>query len=354
MENEITAHVAGKVTELAVSEGGSVNAGDPIAKIEAAGRPMTDAIGGASVARPQRRSAPTCRCRPGSCRCGAAGGWRKRWRYVGAFGDEVLVCAARVHVGPLVQNFWVVCDRESGEMWEKTRMLLPGRARRRVDRASRRRGGRGRARRHGRARLRARRGLAGPDRLRRSRPRRLPRLPALRHGGSGPRRSAPPRRASTCGRASAPTCRSRSTSASATAAGGSRPAAWRTSPPATTRTTRSGAGRRASAARPTAARSAGTSSRASTIRRSAPSGRSGSTASPPSPAPVGFDGLDAIDFDDGSRLAFAKEFERSKDENRLSSSTRYRQPFGTFTGTLPGGIELESGLGVMEFHDATW
>ena len=34
MENEITAHVAGKVTELAVSEGGSVNAGDPIAKIE--------------------------------------------------------------------------------------------------------------------------------------------------------------------------------------------------------------------------------------------------------------------------------------------------------------------------------
>jgi acetyl-CoA/propionyl-CoA carboxylase, biotin carboxylase, biotin carboxyl carrier protein len=34
MENEITAHVAGKVTELAVSQGGSVNAGDPIAKIE--------------------------------------------------------------------------------------------------------------------------------------------------------------------------------------------------------------------------------------------------------------------------------------------------------------------------------
>jgi acetyl-CoA/propionyl-CoA carboxylase, biotin carboxylase, biotin carboxyl carrier protein len=34
MENEITAHVAGKVTELAISEGGSVNSGDPIAKIE--------------------------------------------------------------------------------------------------------------------------------------------------------------------------------------------------------------------------------------------------------------------------------------------------------------------------------
>ena len=34
MENEITAHVGGKITELAVSEGGSVNAGDAIAKIE--------------------------------------------------------------------------------------------------------------------------------------------------------------------------------------------------------------------------------------------------------------------------------------------------------------------------------
>ena len=34
MENEITAHVAGKVTELSVSEGAAINAGDQIAKIE--------------------------------------------------------------------------------------------------------------------------------------------------------------------------------------------------------------------------------------------------------------------------------------------------------------------------------
>ena len=34
MENEITAHRSGKVTELSVSEGGSVATGDPIAKIE--------------------------------------------------------------------------------------------------------------------------------------------------------------------------------------------------------------------------------------------------------------------------------------------------------------------------------
>jgi len=34
MENEITAHRAGKVSELAVTEGGSVAAGDTIARIE--------------------------------------------------------------------------------------------------------------------------------------------------------------------------------------------------------------------------------------------------------------------------------------------------------------------------------
>ena len=34
MENEITAHRAGKVTELSVTEGASVAAGDVIAKIQ--------------------------------------------------------------------------------------------------------------------------------------------------------------------------------------------------------------------------------------------------------------------------------------------------------------------------------
>ena len=34
MENEITAHRAGKITELGVSEGGSVATGDRVARIE--------------------------------------------------------------------------------------------------------------------------------------------------------------------------------------------------------------------------------------------------------------------------------------------------------------------------------
>ncbi len=32
----------------------------------------------------------------------------------------------------------------------------------------------------------------------------------------------------------------------------------------------------------------------------------------------------------------------------------YRQPFGTFPGTLPGGITLREAYGVMERHEAVW
>ena len=51
---------------------------------------------------------------------------RKRRRYVAAYSDELLICAARVHVGTLAQSFWAICDREGREMWERTRMRLPG------------------------------------------------------------------------------------------------------------------------------------------------------------------------------------------------------------------------------------
>jgi hypothetical protein len=32
----------------------------------------------------------------------------------------------------------------------------------------------------------------------------------------------------------------------------------------------------------------------------------------------------------------------------------YRQPFGSFSGSLPGGVELAAGLGVLEEHDVYW
>src|SRR5207253_8415617 len=50
---------------------------------------------------------------------------RKRWRYIGLFAEEVMLCAARAEVGPLTQSFWVLLDRSSGQPWSHT-ALRPG------------------------------------------------------------------------------------------------------------------------------------------------------------------------------------------------------------------------------------
>ena len=74
---------------------------------------------------------------------------------------------------------------------------------------------------------------------------------------------------------------------------------------------------------------------------------------PYEPGPVGFDGLAAIDFGDGSRIDFSAEAERRASENLGLLRFEYRQPFGTFSGSLDG-VELASAHGVMEHHDAVW
>jgi hypothetical protein len=45
---------------------------------------------------------------------------------------------------------------------------------------------------------------------------------------------------------------------------------------------------------------------------------------------------------------------REHHTNRLFVRSDYRQPFGSFSGVLPGGVELDSGYGVMEWHDVRW
>jgi hypothetical protein len=45
---------------------------------------------------------------------------------------------------------------------------------------------------------------------------------------------------------------------------------------------------------------------------------------------------------------------RVDDTNALVFRSRYRQPFGSFSGTLPGGVELAEGHGVMESHQVVW
>jgi Domain of unknown function (DUF2804), C-terminal len=53
-------------------------------------------------------------------------------------------------------------------------------------------------------------------------------------------------------------------------------------------------------------------------------------------------------------LAFAEWSAREERTNRLLMRSRYRQPFGTFTGSLPGGLRLAQGYGVMEEHEVWW
>lgn len=64
--------------------------------------------------------------------------------------------------------------------------------------------------------------------------------------------------------------------------------------------------------------------------------------------------LSAVEFDGDGRLAFLAEAARTRDDNLLVVRSRYRQPFGRFTGTFPGGRRLAEGWGVMESHDALW
>ncbi|MGZ4178833.1 MAG: DUF2804 family protein [Solirubrobacteraceae bacterium] len=59
--------------------------------------------------------------------------------------------------------------------------------------------------------------------------------------------------------------------------------------------------------------------------------------------------LDAV-----GELRFHHEATRAHRQNLVVVRSRYRQPFGTFSGTLPDGTRLAEGFGVMEDHDAWW
>ena len=272
------------------------------------------------------------------------GVWRKRWRYLGAFSDELILCAARVQVGPMGQTFWAVWDREGRKMWERTRLLAPG--------------ARGEVWTEGTARD----GLVNHAEEEGS----LVRIEArdvdgerarafLRVGG---------------GRWAEAVC--------PTPDGQYVWTRKRCDVPAQC-DVRIGGERFRVEARSVEDESAGYHPRHTVWSWSAGVGRTRDGRSvgwnlvsgindpperseralwldgrPSEPGPVEFEGLEAIAFADGARLEFSGECERRKEEKRLFVQYTYRQPFGTFTGTLPGGIELERGLGVMEFHDAHW
>ncbi len=257
---------------------------------------------------------------------------RKRWRYIAAFSDEVMACAARVEVGPIAQTFWALLDRASGDLIESTRIRLPG-ALGEVQAPPP--------------------GVSGAsDVLIRGR------------GLRGELQVAD-------GEAWEVTCR--------TEEGGEVWTRKRAGVPVTGEL-RSADGRRwAVNCRGVVDETDGYHPRHTEWRWSAGVGESvdgravgwnlvAGVNDPPSgseravwidgaakeAAPVHFDKLDGIEGADGLRLRFSAEAERRRVERKLYVRYAYRQPFGTFTGVLPGGIALASGLGVMEHHDAWW
>jgi hypothetical protein len=65
--------------------------------------------------------------------------------------------------------------------------------------------------------------------------------------------------------------------------------------------------------------------------------------------PVSFDGLEGV-----AGLRFTAEATRARRENLGLMASEYVQPFGTFAGALPGAGPLRSGWGVMGRHDVRW
>ena len=272
-----------------------------------------------------------------------AGVWRKRWRYVGAYSDEVMICAARVQVGPVGQTFWAVWDRVESRLTERTVMRRPG-ARGEVWSQD----GAGAAVEYAPqegalVRVEAQHPEAGAVTGR------------LRIGAGNWAEVVCPNGDGgyvwTRKRAAVPVqvdirIGDRHIVSEArgiedeTAGYHPRPTVWSWS---------AGVGELADG------RTVGWS-----LVEGVNDPRRNSERAiwldgePSEPDPVSFEGLDAVAFADGARLEFAAEAERTASEDRRIVRYSYRQPFGTFRGTLPGGLDLARGLGVMEHHDAVW
>lgn len=279
---------------------------------------------------------------PGSMPMRFAGNWRKRWRYVGAFGEQVMLGAASVRVGPFAQTFWAILDRRSGEIVENSKQLMPAQRgevwtergggqdvwelgasadglRTRIDAAAAKAkltfgecgawaeavcpNGEG-----GYVWTRKRPSLIDLDLDLGERGRIRERLRGIEDESAGYHRRH--------------TVWSWSAGVGTSADG--REVAWNLV-----------AGVNDPEAR---------SERAIWI--------SGDDE-PREPGQVGFDGLERISFANGARLRFESDGERSASENKLVFKYSYRQPFGRFSGSLDG-IELAEGIGVMEHQDAVW
>jgi hypothetical protein len=64
--------------------------------------------------------------------------------------------------------------------------------------------------------------------------------------------------------------------------------------------------------------------------------------------------LSGLAFAEGGALEFTGEAVRERRDSVVVFASEYRQPFGAFAGSLPGIGRLSDGVGVMEHHAARW
>ncbi len=246
---------------------------------------------------------------------------RKRWRYVGVFGEEVMLCAARAQVGPLGQAFWVLWDRD-GRRHDARTTLRPGSRELTIDGP--------------RIEIDSP-GLWVSLRLGQCAP-----IEAICPSDSGwgwtRKRAGVPIE----GTIEVPGRRWRVSARGVddeSAGYHRRQTSWRWS---------AGVGRAADGRRLAWNLVEGVNDPVRNSERAI-----WVDGEPHEPAPVRFRGMDGIDFSPTGRLGFASESAHARDENFLLFRSRYRHRFGSFSGSLDG-LPLAEGLGVMEEHDAVW
>jgi hypothetical protein len=248
----------------------------------------------------------------------------KRWRYVGVFEEQFMICAASVQVGPARQTFWAVLERASGVLTERTRMiprrgaldLTPGRLRIRDDAVL---------------------------------------LDLALDEDDGIQAKCPN------GNAFVWTRKQAGVHARGQLALGARPPIAIDALAVIDDT----AGYHARVTEWWWAAGVGNGPDGTSLAfnlvqgvndPSAGSERAVWVAGTPHEAPpVRFSAdLRTISSEDGSQLRFVPEAERSRRDNLLLVRSDYRAPFGTFSGALPGGIPLAHAVGVVEHHRARW
>lgn len=251
-----------------------------------------------------------------------SGQLRKRWRYVGVFAEELMLCAARAEVGPLAQSFWIFLDRQSPQHAART-ILLPGSREVTLDGP--------------------RLEIDGPD-LR----------ACLRLGEVAPIEATNP-----SGKAEIWTRKRVGMPVEGTVEVPGR--RWQISGGRGVDDESAGHHRRQTSWRWSAGVGEATDGRALAWNlvegiHDPPHGSERAIwidGEPSEPPPVRFEGSAAVEFAGGRRLEFHGESEHVHNENYLLIRSDYRHQFGSFSGVL-GDVELASGLGVMEEHDARW